>query len=366
MTVGRRAVVSIGFKYKETSSDFQAPRPRTHPVNRRIIYIAVALVVPGIALSVTYVVFSHLRRSQSSSIEPTAVAQDAGVNLRNGKYPGLHPTFKEATVEPESPCKEPVEDGRVGFFAICIADDVVDYKGFRFERLYLNHDRVSTAVVKRGNHILARHSEGRDRFDHDSTFFGLFPLLGGTRKQLIIVQFTGGLHCCFDYWIYDLYPRFRLIFDGTKYEVGDGFDPIAFQDLDGDGSLEFTQKIITFDYTLDCYTCTPQPTMVFKYDDRSQKYLPANRRFMSYVLKDTRKDIQTLKALMREPEVTRDLEAIEYHSFDLLLTHVYAGRERQGWRLYYRFAGWDGDAKWRHKIRTKLRADSLYQFLYSR
>jgi hypothetical protein len=134
--------------------------------------------------------------------------------------------------ETESPCGEPIENGRVGFYAICTNDWSLEYKGIRVERAYLKQDRTSTVFIKRGKRVLVRHSLGEDRFGHDSTFFGLYPLLGGKRKQLVIAQFSGGAHCCYQYWIYELYPRVRLLFDGTRFDIGDGFDPITFKDRD--------------------------------------------------------------------------------------------------------------------------------------
>jgi hypothetical protein len=270
--------------------------------------------------------------------------------------------------ESQFPCGEPIEHGRVGFYAICTNDQSLEYKGIRVERAYLKQDRISTVFIKRGKRVLVRHSLGEDRFGHDSTFFGLFPLLGGKRKQLVIAQFTGGAHCCYQYWIYELYPRVRLLFDGTRFDIGDGFDPITFQDLDGDGSFEFTQKIGTFDYALGCYTCTPQPTMVFKYYPHRRKYLPANRRFASYVLKDAPEKIRKLKELLKTPESKRDWTAFDYYAFDLLLNYIYVGKERKAWRLYDRFMYHyeNEDPRGHREIRKKLKADPLYRFIYSR
>jgi hypothetical protein len=210
--------------------------------------------------------------------------------------------------------------------------------------------------------VLARHSQGRDRFGHDSTFFGLFNLLGRKDKQLIVVQFTGGLHCCYQYWIYELRPRFRLIFDGTKYWIGDGFDSLAFQNLNRDGTYEFTQRIITFDYFLDCYTCTPQPSMIFAYNRRVHKYLPANDRFTSRALREARADVKKLKEMAAAPEANQDPVAIDYYSFEVLLSYIYAGKEKQGWKLCNQFSSC---GYWRRPVRKILRTDALYHFLYS-
>jgi len=251
----------------------------------------------------------------------------------------------------------------VEFYSICTNDAVLKYREFRIERAYLKQDRTSTVTIKTGKRVLARHSEGKDRFGHDSAFFGLFPLLGAKEKQLIVAQFTGGVHCCYRYWIYELRPRFRLIFDGTKYEIGDGFDPLAFQRLDRDGPYEFTQKIITFDYFLETYTGTPQPTMIFSYDRRRHEYLPANTRFPSLALKKAREGIKKLKELGNAKESDKDWPAIEYYSLDVLLSYIYAGKEKEAWRICAKFAGDDKRCPWRREIKQRLKTDSLYRFI---
>ncbi len=333
---------------------------KRRPKNARVLYAVLFLVAFGVLLSTKLATSS---RSLSGRVEHYSESESlkvAGVTTT----PGSSSSIEQQA--PVSQFNDTAKSGRIELDAISTTSDLLKYKGFRIERAYLKHDRTSTATIKRGARVLARHSKGEDRFGHDSTFFGLTPLLGGNEKQLIVAQFTGGAHCCYQYWIYELRPKFRLIFDGTEYEIGDGFDPIAFQDLDGDGSYEFTQKIITFDYSLDCYTCTPQPTMVFKYDPQLHKYLPANRRFVSYVLKDARAEIKKLREMLKVPEAESDPIAIEYYFFDILLSYIYAGKEKEAWRLCERLADYGGDCPWRRKIRKELKTDSLYRFIYSR
>ena len=330
---------------------------REHQTTRKpALYALLLIVCFSIALSLVFATRSS----------PHFQSDEHQTKNQNPKFPVTTPVSKGELQTPQFQFKAEVKNGRVDFDTISTADDFLEYKGIRVERAYLKQDRRSTATIKRGHRVLARHGKGEDRFGHDSTFFGLFPLLGSNEKQLIVAQFTGGAHCCYQYWIYELYPKFSLIFDGTKYEIGDGFDPIAFQDLDGDGRYEFTQKIMTFDYWLDCYTCTPQPSMVFKYDRYRHKYLPANRRFVSYVLKDARAEIRELEEIMKTPESERDPVVIDYDSFDILLSYIYAGEEKEAWSLYGKFADRCESCPWRRKIRKKLKADSLYRFIYSR
>ena len=261
-----------------------------------------------------------------------------------------------------SPCGAAADKDRVSFESFCTNDEILRYKGFKIERVYQKHKNTFVFTIKRGRRVLARHSQEADLYARDSTRFGLFSVLGGRERQLIVRQSTGGAHCCFRYWIYELRPRFRLIFDGTKYQLGDGFDPLTFQDMNGDGTYEFTQKIVTFDYFLDCYTCTPQPTMIFAYNGRLHRYLPANHRFRSRALREARADAKELKEMAARPEADQDPSLINYYSFKVLLSYIYAGKEKQGWKLCYQFAYC---RDWRHSVKKTLRTDALYRFLYS-
>ena len=103
--------------------------------------------------------------------------------------------------------------------------------------------------------------------------------------------------------------------------------------------------------------------MIFAYDPQRQKYLPANGRFRSHALRQARADIKKLKEMVAEPAADRDLVASDYYLFEALLSYIYAGKEKQGWKLCRQFGGC---GYWRRKVRRTLKTDALYHSIYSR
>lgn len=249
--------------------------------------------------------------------------------------------------------------GKLLINKMCISNDSLKYKGVKVTRSYNADIDKSKVTITKGCRVLAIHSDGQGLEAKETSCFGLYPVLGGETKQLVIVQTSGGAHCCFSYWIYDLYPKFRGIFDSTEYPIGDGFDELSFLDIDRDGVMEFTQRVMTFDYWEDmAYTSAPQPTVVFKYDPQANRFYPANRKFEAYLLKGIEKEI---KELDRD-----DILSQWINGFDITLRYIYAGQEKKAWQFYDR----EFDVKphevdeMKSKIKIALRNDAAYRFIH--
>lgn len=152
---------------------------------------------------------------------------------------------------------------------------------------------VYYVVIKKAGRV-------QSRFDADVYFglgnsanFALFPFLGGETQQVFISQdiFRGGRQ-----WIVSLSPRFRIFFDGYKYSVGRESYDLSAIDLDKDGIYEITVPIISFYGFANLSPAgTPLPTIVFKYNGKSEKYLPANPLFREYLLRDIDKQKAAIK-----------------------------------------------------------------------
>jgi hypothetical protein len=89
---------------------------------------------------------------------------------------------------------------------IHVQGDTLSYGSYKISRTYDAETKQSRATVKGNGRVLARHSFGEGLEGIEATYFGLFPLLGKNRKQLVVQQYSGGAHCCHSWWIYDLYP----------------------------------------------------------------------------------------------------------------------------------------------------------------
>jgi hypothetical protein len=202
------------------------------------------------------------------------------------------------------------------------------------------------------------------KFDADIYFglgnsadFGYFPFLGGDSQQLFISQDVPRGGC---QWIVSLSPRFRTIFDGDEYGVGREGSDFGAIDLNKDGIYEITAPITSFyGFASLSPAATPLPTIVFKYDAKTERYLPANPEFQGYVLKD----------LDKQNELLRTAEDPMNHLSDIMsitLDYIFAGEERKAWTFFdesYKLA--DKKAI-KAKIKAEIRNHPVYRFVYKR
>jgi hypothetical protein len=184
--------------------------------------------------------------------------------------------------------------------------------------------------------------------------FALFPLLGGEDKQLIVSLTVprGGRH-----WVATFSPKFQIIYDSAR----GGVDREEFQiiDLDKDGVYEILQYVIDF-YAWENITMaeTPLPVVVFKYDRRSKRYLPANPDFADYVLHGIEDEIQKLDPNDQERYFSRRL--------DIALRYIFAGRENDGWAFFDRAYQRPDLRQVKLKIKRILDDNLAYRHLYRR
>ena len=86
-------------------------------------------------------------------------------------------------------------------------------------------------------------------------------ITGAGVPDLVISEFTGGAHCCFLAHVFELGKEFRKV---ATLDARDG-DLSHFEDLDGDGSLEFVTNDFTFAYWRTSFADSPAPRVVLKF-----------------------------------------------------------------------------------------------------
>jgi hypothetical protein len=247
---------------------------------------------------------------------------------------------------------------------ICIeihAQKRINYLGYQIDVSLPAGSNSSTVTVRKGRTILARHSQGLWT-DYGSTA-ELIPILGSAKKQLVISQYTGGNHCCVVYWIYDLSPRFRLIFRSQNFETtGYSDSHKLFQNLDQDRALEIVDETPAFHYFDDlAFVSSPNPALIFDYDPKSKSFKLANRKFDTYLLRNA-------KASLREAAAVKELKPNQFATwlFSIYLDYVYAGRAAEGRKLYYGNEDLKKMGllhKW-EAVRSVLEKDAAYKEIY--
>jgi hypothetical protein len=186
----------------------------------------------------------------------------------------------------------------------------------------------------------------------NETQFGLFNLLGNEKSQLVVEQavWKGGRH-----WIIDLSDdHARTIFD--SHDWGAGREDFCQFDLDGDGQVEVAKPITDF-YGLAKFPMSmkPLPFIVFRYDSKAKRYIPANDQFRSYSLSDLPTQIGSANA--------EDWYA-QSAVVSVLLDYVFAGQREKGWAHFEKNYQSEDKSEMREEIQGILNRQPVYQFLY--
>jgi hypothetical protein len=245
--------------------------------------------------------------------------------------------------------------------ACYIKGDKLSYAGYDVEKSFDAVTNESSATIRKNGKIITTLSNGG--FSKDSTEIGLFPFLGGGTKQLVVMQYTGGAHCCWVYKIYDFSPQLRLIFDGEDYNIGYELHP---EDLDSDGTQEFTQAVMTFDYFHMSHASSVFPTAVFSYNEKRRRYLPVNHKFSSYLLKGMEKDLERVGEERARIAANNVIANERYLSavMQVTLKYIYAGRRAEGWEFYNLEYNLNDKDEIKADIKKALKGDPIYQSIY--
>lgn len=214
---------------------------------------------------------------------------------------------------------------------------------------------VSYGRLARNGKILATF-DGNYHPMGNATTFGLFSLLGTEAKQLVVSQsvWRGG-----QYWIVSLTSPARILYNTGDWGVSRG-ENLRVLDIDNDGVDEIIDESTTF-YDLQDklpFGAIPLPKVIFKYDAKSKKFLPANRLHRDYSLRDM--DTLTLNVSPPAQDTFNDLPAV----FNLTLQLIYAGQEDEGWAFFDKSYTLSDKEEIRARVAAYLRDDAVYNFLY--
>jgi len=100
---------------------------------------------------------------------------------------------------------------------------------------------------------------------------------GDGTPDLIISDWSGGAHCCYRTTVYSIDVELREILSLDLGNCGPG----EFEDLDGDGALEFITCDDRWAYAYCTFADSPMPRVVYAFDRSVSRYTPATPRFAS-------------------------------------------------------------------------------------
>lgn len=272
-----------------------------------------------------------------------------------------------ASAQVVSAAEQQQQEEAYPFDKVFTKEDSLSYKGYVIEKAQDKGEESWSAAMRKGNQTLAKFELG---WNKEWTNFGLFPFVSQEPKQLVVEQYSGGAHCCYSYWIYDLSGHAeRLLFGSGKYGTGNHLYPV---DIDADGAFELKHSVMAFDYFHMSHASSVFPQAIFAYDKKAGEYRPANRSFSAHALKGIEADIKELEKVKAEGNADKDEIYTELHFSAVLqvtLKYIYAGKQDEGWSFFnreYRTHEGISKEKMRAEIEETLREEPVYKYIYSK
>jgi hypothetical protein len=197
-------------------------------------------------------------------------------------------------------------------------------------RTYLTNDG-SLEILKSGRRVFGRHGHkfwiglleyGTSglrivRLDKDLT--------GDGRANLVITEWSGGAHCCYDVLVFELGRRFRLL------ATIDGRHSIPrFEDLDQDSDYEVVVRDWTYAYWPGCFASSPAPRVILRWDGKRYAVASDLMHFPRPSLEQLETEAKEIRALWGE-EYNRSAIPVALWAYSLEL--MYAGYEDLGWQF---------------------------------
>lgn len=131
-------------------------------------------------------------------------------------------------------------------------------------------------------------------------------------------------------------------------------------DLDKDGIYEITVPITSFYGFANLSPAgTPLPTIIFKYNVKSERYLPANPLFRDYLLRDIDKQKAAIKPAEDQMGHLSDIMSIT-------LDYLFAGEERKAWTFFDESYKLSDKKEVKAAIRAEIKEHPVYRFIYRR
>jgi len=152
-------------------------------------------------------------------------------------------------------------------------------------------------------------------------------ITGDGYPDLVLETYSGGAHCCFSSIVYELGPSLDRALQTREGNCGGDFE-----DLDGDGVLEFITCDDIFAYVYCSFAGSPLVKVILAYQP-GQGYLPASSRFAHLYADDIIRHTEQAKKTSVE-----SYESPECQVLPLVLDYLYTGQPEKAWseldRLY--------------------------------
>ena len=238
------------------------------------------------------------------------------------------------------------------------SDEDISYRGYEVKKLMQKVRDETNREIDVSYAVLTKNKRRLLKFDGmyfgagNNTEFGLFDLLGQKSQQIIVSQTVprGGRH-----WVVSVSPDVRVLFDSWDFDVGR--EEFYVIDIDKDGVYEIVLPVTAFYSMHDKMYIgeIPLPEIIFKYNAKARRYLPANYRFADYALHGINRDMYNLR---------NDDSNYLSRRLDILLRYIYARQAPDGWATFASTYQRPDRKEITERIRSVLKKNAVYNYLY--
>ncbi len=171
--------------------------------------------------------------------------------------------------------------------------------------------------------------------------------------DVVVKVFTGGAHCCFSTIVYDLGPTLTKVLE-TPQSNCDGY----FQDLNGDGVLEFITCDDLFAYAYCCFAGSPAVIVVLQYEP-GRGYVPAGPRFPEMYEDDITQHLQMAEDATPGGVCEWDNDT-KCAVLPVVLDYLYSGQADEAWTAFGRLYTYPDAAVFRAEIEQAVSKSPLF------
>ncbi|MCZ7544105.1 MAG: thrombospondin type 3 repeat-containing protein [Anaerolineae bacterium] len=175
-------------------------------------------------------------------------------------------------------------------------------------------------------------------------------ITGEGNPDVIVDTYSGGAHCCFSTQVYDIGAVAARVLKTRESNCAG-----SFENLDGDGVLEFTTCDDIFAYAYCSYVESPMPGVVLRYEP-GRGYYPATAQFVPSGATFDHTDILTQIAAGAYDSD----ESYRCMVLRVVLDYLYAGNASQAWAQFEALYTLPDKDEFRRDIEDTARRSSLY------
>lgn len=189
----------------------------------------------------------------------------------------------------------------------------------------------------------------KDRRIHPKDSYESVPIgrdiTGKGIPDLVISEWTGGAHCCYKFYVFELDEKIRTI---AVLDVVHG-SLSHFADLDGDNIPEFITQDWTFAYWNTSFADSPAPGIILRFD--KDRYVLAEKLMRKSALSES--DTEKRLSEVRADESWQTEKNPPPLLWKTMLDLIYTGNADAAWKFFDK--AWDKKFKGKKKFLREFR-----------